>query len=219
VRVIAATDAKLEELNATGAFDDALYNRLTGGMVISLPPLRERREDIGLLFLHCLRKALGRGGAYRLADVEGREEWLPARAVAAICCHALPGNFRNLEGLAAKVSVEAKAFPPVIKKLREFAAPSDTRDLVRGKLSTMTLAQIVDVLHQAAWNMSQAARTLGVEPSSLSRRLRKDPHIHAFAKLSVADLERRLAAAHGDVAALARQLGVSTELLSRRLSR
>ncbi|HEY0870415.1 MAG TPA: helix-turn-helix domain-containing protein, partial [Acidothermaceae bacterium] len=188
-------------------------------MVISLPPLRERREDIGLLFLHCVRKALRRGDDRLSDDINVRDEWLPARAVAAICCHPLPGNVRNLEGLAAKVSVEAKAFPVVVAKLKEFLLSSERGEPVRGKLSTMTLAEIVEVLHQTAWSMSQAARTLGVEPSSVSRRLRKDPHIHAFAKLSVADLERRLERTDGDVAALARQLGVSIELLSRRIGR
>lgn len=218
VRLIAATDARLEQAVAAGGFDAALYNRLTGGLTIALPPLRERREDVGLLFLHCLRQALGPEGAHRLVEEpRQREEWLPARAVAAICAHPLPGNVRNLQGLAANLALRTKAFKYVVEALKDFGAPESASPPVRLRLSAMTLAQIIDALDQAGWSMSQAARNLGVEPSTLLRRLRKDPHVYGFAKLSVAALERWLADLGGDPAALSRELGVSEELLARRL--
>lgn len=218
VRIIVATDAKLEQAVSAKTFDDALYNRLTGGLTISLPPLRDRREDIGLLFVHCLRQALGPGGEARLvADFLVREEWLPTPAVAAICGHSLPGNVRNLEGLAANLPAKERAFKYVLEALRDFGEAASAPAPVGAKLNIMTDPQVIDVLEKAEWNISRAARLIGVEPSTFQRRLRKDPHLHAFTKLSIAELERRLASLRGDVRVLARELSVPEELLRRRL--
>lgn len=220
VRLIAATDARLEQAVSTGAFDAALYNRLAGGLTISLPPLRERREDVGVLFLHCLHGALGLQGLHRLAEEpRQREEWLPARAVAAICSHRLPGNVRNLQGLAANIPLKDRAFKYVVEALKDFGNPQSGVSPRATKVSGMTVAQIVDALDRAGWNMSQTARDLGVEPSTVLRRLRKHAPVYELAKLSATELENRLAAAGGDAAALSQKLGIPEDLLARRLGR
>ncbi len=220
VRVIAATDANLEQMKASGTFDGALYNRLMGGIVMSVPPLRERREDIGLIFAHYLREALGPAGAHRLtAEPSAREEWLPAPAVAAICRHPLPGNVRILKGLAANIPRQDRAFKYIVEELRKAGLPAGAAPAGKPRLNDMSLERVIDILDEAGWNISEAARRIGVEPSTLQRRLRKAPHLHALTTLSIPELERRLSSVGGDVAALARQLSVPEELLLRRLRR
>jgi two-component system, NtrC family, nitrogen regulation response regulator GlnG len=56
---VAATDAKLEQAVAAGRFNLSLYNRFSNRSDITLPPLRERREDIGVLLVHFLRDQMG----------------------------------------------------------------------------------------------------------------------------------------------------------------
>jgi two-component system nitrogen regulation response regulator GlnG len=59
VRIIAATDLALEKAVNDGRFVSSLYSRLTNGVTINLPPLRERREDIGLLLVKLLSERFG----------------------------------------------------------------------------------------------------------------------------------------------------------------
>jgi len=72
-------------------------------------------------------------------------------------------------------------------------------------------------LDKVAWNITQAAKLLGVDKSTLSRRLSKEPDIQRLAKATLADLDRQRQHFGGDLAALARKLGVPEKLLERRL--
>jgi two-component system nitrogen regulation response regulator GlnG len=90
VRLIAATDARLEENVAAGRFRAPLLHRL-GGYQIHVPPLRQRREDFGVLFLHFLRKELEvLGEPQRLSAPE--RPWVPAPLVAYLADYDWPGT-------------------------------------------------------------------------------------------------------------------------------
>src|SRR5205814_9798917 len=98
VRLVAATDARLEAAVAAGRFDAALFHRLNSALRMSLPALRHRREDIGLLLVTFLRQHLEAvGELHRLNEPPHKTaHWLSARAVAAACLSAWPGNVRAL---------------------------------------------------------------------------------------------------------------------------
>jgi two-component system nitrogen regulation response regulator GlnG len=112
VRLIAATDARLEEAVAAGRFRAPLLYRLSG-CEIRLPPLRERREDIGRLLYHFLAVELAAAGAAaRLGTAPARgRPWLPAEVVASLAQRDWPGNIRQLRNLARHLAVSFRNAP------------------------------------------------------------------------------------------------------------
>jgi len=109
VRVVAATDADLEQAVAGGRFRAPLLHRL-GGYAIRLPALRERRDDIGRLFFHFLREELAAvGEEHRLAD-SGPEvqPWPPAAWIARLAAARWPGNVRQLRNAARSLAIDSR---------------------------------------------------------------------------------------------------------------
>jgi two-component system nitrogen regulation response regulator GlnG len=224
VRIIAATDLVLEKAVNDGRFVSSLYGRLTNGVTINLPPLRERREDIGLLLVKLLSERFG--SALELQRIHSSSEygqpWLSSTTIASIALSALPGNVRDLEGLA--------------KTLRTCIVPGarDTHTVVRERLAVLAeLARpltsaappmgekaprdLVAALEAACWNRRQAMKVLNISKQTLWRALRKRPELARLLDLSPRDLARGLEACAGDVARLAREVDVPEALLARRL--
>lgn len=98
VRVIAATHKDLLQLIANGQFREDLYYRLNV-VPIALPPLRQRREDIGLLAKHFLDRAAEEGLPRKTLDKS---------AVERLMAHGWPGNVRELENLMRRIAVLAR---------------------------------------------------------------------------------------------------------------
>src|SRR5262249_30016907 len=92
VRIIAATDADLETAVAAGRSRAPLPHR-RASYEVRLPPLRRRRDDVGRLLLHFLRRELGAlGAAERLrAATDAEQPWLPAPLVARLAAYDWPG--------------------------------------------------------------------------------------------------------------------------------
>lgn len=95
VRIVAATNQDLVALVAQGRFREDLYYRLNV-IPISLPPLRERRSDIGLLAVHFLSEASGMG-----LDRKS----IAADAVAALAARSWPGNVRELSNVMQRLAL------------------------------------------------------------------------------------------------------------------
>ena len=93
IRVVAATKIDLQQASARGDFRDDLYYRLNV-VTLEVPPLRERREDIPLLFQHFLLVAAARYGKEAPA--------LPRERVQALMAHGWPGNVRELRNAAER---------------------------------------------------------------------------------------------------------------------
>ena len=99
VRLIAATNRDLEEMVARGEFRSDLYYRLNV-FPISLPPLRERREDIPALVEHFVEMFNRRMG--------GHIRHIPAETMAAFSAHSWPGNTRELRNLVERAVILAR---------------------------------------------------------------------------------------------------------------
>lgn len=113
VRLVAATDADIDKEVEAGRFRAPLYYRLAN-QEVRLPPLCERRDDVGRLLLHFLEGELdaqGRGAA--LLDVDGQGmSWLPAAIAARLMRYAWPGNVRQLRNVARYLaSLDPRAAP------------------------------------------------------------------------------------------------------------
>jgi DNA-binding NtrC family response regulator len=166
VRVLAATNIDLGQAVAEGRFRSDLFYRLKV-VTISLPPLRDRREDIPLLVDHLLRRAARQCEK----DVAGVSE----AALRVLRAYHWPGNVRELAhvlersvALAQGQVVGAEDLP---EEVRGGGGPP--ADLLgdRPTLDELKRRYIQRVLEENAGNVSRAAAVLGVDRRSLYRML------------------------------------------------
>jgi two-component system nitrogen regulation response regulator NtrX len=165
VRVIAATNRRLDELIADGKFRQDLYYRLSV-VPIRVPALRERREDIREL------------AAYFLAEFCARNNFKPRSmdddVVPMLERYDWPGNVRELRNAIERMAIlssgnriTADSIPMEIR-LPAATAPTD----LQGVRDAAERDRIVEALEQTNWNVSGAARILGVERTNLHKRIR-----------------------------------------------
>lgn len=169
VRYIAATHKDLEKMVEAKAFRRDLYERLAGN-VIPVPPLRERTEDIeeiGRAFVaHCLPK-----GA--LPETEARiEAWLsgpePHR-------HGWPGNVRELQNALRNLLLGLEPDFKAQLSFEQADRPEVPAAIAEGRATLEDVEQwYVDrALDRHDQNMAAAARDLGVDRTTISRRLKR----------------------------------------------
>ena len=168
VRVIAATHRDLDELIAEGKFREDLGYRLRV-IEIHIPPLRDRREDILPLARHLVLRV---GARLKIENLR-----LDASCLNYLEDYDWPGNVRELENVLERAAVLSQGglivpecFPPRVLE-RTAAAPR----LTDRTLAEVELDHIRAVLAAAGGNQSRAARTLGISPSTLWRKLRREP--------------------------------------------
>ncbi|HET6611003.1 MAG TPA: sigma 54-interacting transcriptional regulator [Kofleriaceae bacterium] len=166
VRFIAATNRRLEDLVATGAFRRDLFYRLNV-VAVSLPPLRERAEDIPLLVDHFLEVIAERTGIPRRRITRG--------AMSALVRAPWPGNIRQLEHALTTACVLADGnildendLAPALARTQSDRAPAQKAPTARHDGDRQ---RILDALEASAWNKSQAARRLGMPRRTFYRRL------------------------------------------------
>jgi len=224
VLVVAATNANLEAAVSAGRFNESLLNRFKNSVNIPIPPLRARREDVGVLLVHFLR-------IYLDADLQGLQAadppWLAARDVAALAMHSWPDNVRGIEGVAKRMAIEAGpgARCGTHDWIKNFLAEVEWSPLPDARPSGETKSfagsrdLLLAALERSGWNSARAAKLIGLSPPTFSRRLAAHPELRTVAKLRIADLIREEREANGDVEIAAQRLGVSPALLARRLRR
>jgi DNA-binding NtrC family response regulator len=164
VRVLAATNADVTEIVATGEFREDLLYRLNT-VEIRLPPLRERGEDIVTLALHFLENDRAR---YRSAITGFAED-----AIRALLGHSWPGNVRELQHSVERAVLMAQG--DVIHS--EDLGLTRRADGV-AQLEQLTLDEAEKILIERAvdrngGNVSRAADDLGLSRSALYRRLQR----------------------------------------------
>jgi len=168
VRLIAATNRDLEEDIRAGRFRSDLFYRLNV-IAIHLPPLRMRRDDIALLaeaFLH------------RVASERKEEPKLLAHdTLDAILAYDWPGNVRELENALERAvtltpgrEIGAAALPQRVTERRPEPLVAD-RIHPNPTLDVVERAYIQWVLQAEAGNKTRAAEVLGIDPSTLYRKL------------------------------------------------
>jgi len=185
VRVIAATHRDLQHMAAEGRFREDLYYRLNV-VQIDLPPLRERREDIGLLASYFLD---------RIARREGRDLRFSPAAAAILERHDFPGNVRELENAVEHAFAVAEGdillpddLPGPIRAPR--LLPRSQPDGASGAAAPAAVAleapardgwtiaevereHIQRVLERHHGNATAAAKQLGISRTTLWRKLRQ----------------------------------------------
>jgi DNA-binding NtrC family response regulator len=163
-RVIAATNAPLEETVTEGRFRQDLYYRLSV-ILIRVPPLRERRADIPLLIASFLEDAGKRAG---------QRKSLSAEALEALMRHQWPGNVRELRNTIERLvassrgsMLEAFDLPHTVLAPPPSAGEQPFADLPT--LDDLERRYLVHVLDAAQGNRTRAAEILGVDRRTLYR--------------------------------------------------
>ena len=174
VRVIAATNKELEEEIARGNFREDLFYRLNV-IPLYLPPLRDRREDIGRLAEHFLREFVAAYGR--------KPKHLAPDALDALERYLWPGNVRELKNLIERVvimnpqeRIERRHLPPLLFRQPRSA---DGRAVRTSGFATLQEARaayerefILKKLEENQGNMSRTAEGLGLERSHLYRKMK-----------------------------------------------
>ena len=169
VRVLAATNRNLPQAIKEGKFREDLYYRLNV-MVISVPPLRERPEDIAPLAEHFLRKA---GISRKTAQDFSSEAWRLLRH------YAWPGNARELENvveralhIATAPLIQASDLPPELEYDPSEAAPACARRPVQtATLRSHESEFLLATLRRCRGNIRAAAKELNISRSALYAKL------------------------------------------------
>ena len=180
VRVIAATNRKLEEAMRQGKFRSDLYYRLSV-YPVTLPPLRERREDIPLLVGHFVKQ---------FATKMGKQiETIPHQAMAALQSYDWPGNIRELRNVIERAVIITRGPALLLSndmrpRPKGEGAPSpgtpfDTEPALFPATETLERSEynlILRTLKRVNWKVEGpggAAELLDINPSTLRTRIKK----------------------------------------------
>jgi two-component system response regulator AtoC len=184
VRVICATNRRLQEMVGEGTFREDLYFRLNV-VNVAIPPLRDRREEVPVLVESFLRRFSAR------YDKPVRP--LSPRLTSAFERYPFPGNVRELENMIKRVVVleseesilneilrpdrgrrdAGEALRQLIEEVEETAGDIPLREVGRRVALEAERETIDRMLEHTHWNRKQAARLLGVSYKTLLQKIRE----------------------------------------------
>jgi formate hydrogenlyase transcriptional activator len=167
VRVVAATHRDLKQMVQDGEFRSDLYYRLHV-FPLSVPPLRERREDIAILVRHFVDEYARR--------MDRRIEIIPPHAIEALRNYSWPGNVRELQNFIERAVIlsPGSVLRPPLAELKE--APVQTLSSGLSTLEEMEREHILRAIRASHWVLggpNGAAARLGVKRTTLAYRIHK----------------------------------------------
>ncbi len=167
VRVIVATHRNLEALVREGKFRQDLFHRVYV-FPLSLPPLRERRDDIPALVDHFA------------SQVCSQNNWKPVKfaldAVQALQDYSWPGNIRELRNMVERLMLLTSSDEVEVETVRSVLSPSEGSGVSLGsgtlsqRVETFERQVILGELKRAGFHMTNAAKALGLERSHLYKK-------------------------------------------------
>ena len=168
IRLIAATNRDLNEAVRTGEFRQDLYYRLAV-VRLTMPPLREHREDIPMLTRHFVQKYAKRSKV--------KPKAVSREAMAALVNYEWPGNVRELENAIERALVMGSSDVVLLEDLPESLLEQESpAEMHEGKyhasLKELKKQLILDAVEQTGGNYVEAAAILGVHPNYLHRLIR-----------------------------------------------
>jgi transcriptional regulator with GAF, ATPase, and Fis domain len=168
IRLIAATNRDLNEAVRTGEFRQDLYYRLAV-VRLTMPPLREHREDIPMLTRHFVQKYAKRSKV--------KPKAVSREAMAALVNYEWPGNVRELENAIERALVMGSSDAVLLEDLPESLLEQESpAEMHEGKyhagIKELKKQLIIDAVEQTGGNYVEAAAILGVHPNYLHRLIR-----------------------------------------------
>ena len=232
MRLVAATDSDLEARVGNGSFRAPLLHRLSA-YEIRLPPLRRRREDVGLLFVHFALqelRALGESSPPEVSPSEG-SPWISAGLIARLARYGWPGNVRQLKNVVRQLVIDSRGEPqlrsgPRVERLlaestdetppRLEQAPAKALRRRPGEISEEKLEA---ALREHSFELAKCARHLGISRPSLYNLIRRHPRLRTAEDVPEKEIRHALDLSEGDAATAAQSLEVSVRALARRVRR
>ena len=166
VRLVCATNRNLREMVKEGDFREDLFYRVNV-VTVTMPPLRERSADISKLVTYFLGK-------------ENSKLEVPADVMARLQTYHWPGNVRELENvirrciaLASGDAIRVEDLPPEMLDATRLPPGEDAPQGLTGDLERIERNTLLNALEETAWNVSRAARILGVGRTALQYKMKK----------------------------------------------
>lgn len=231
VRVLAATDADLEQRAQAGTFREPLLHRLAG-YSIRLPPLRERRDDIGRLLVHFLRQELAATGELEILDRDSPHLlWMKPALVVRLARYDWPGNVRQLRNAVRQLVIGSRGLPqlqssPGFESLLGGGSPVQAPVQApveppaaarRRKPAEVSEEELLAVLRAHRWRLKSAAEELGISRPSLYVLIEHCPAIRKAGDLKVEEIVLCHRECGGDLDLMVERLMVSRDALHRRI--
>jgi two-component system nitrogen regulation response regulator GlnG len=244
VRVIAATDADLESAVRQGGFREALLQRLAGFRIV-VPPLRERRVDIGPLLYHFVRAELeSLGKPELLQPVDADQPWISAATVARLARYHWPGNVRELRNVIRQLVIagrfqsevslgtdlEALLRPldsatthaisqqAVELQAQETLEPGPHNNAARYRApGEVDEDELLRTLRAHGYRLAPTAKALNLSRTSLYALVEQSSRIRKAADLDSDEINDALAKADGKLTEAAMTLEVSAHALKLRM--
>ena len=221
-RIIAATDQDLYG----GGFNPALLRRLES-FVINLPPLRNRREDLGVLIIHLMQSPA-------LANIGGNN--LSFTLLTQFATYDWPGNVRQLRHFLKRVLLgiaanEPPSFASLIdtppQRITYSAEPANTyssptslspaEKQTRKKLNELSEEDVLTALEENEWNIQSAAQALGISRPSMYKLIDANSKIRRVEKIPAEEIRQAWQNANNDIEICASLLKTPAEALRRHL--
>ena len=170
-RIILATNDNLEQAVSDGRFRQDLYYRINV-INLELPTLRERVNDIPLLVDHFLQKVVEETGK--------RVDAISDEAMMLLSRYPWPGNVRELQNAVERAVLLGKTpivmpedLPPVVREGYVPSISSSTQRTLKEALSGPERRIIIDVLQTCDWNRNLTAETLGINRTTLYKKMKR----------------------------------------------
>lgn len=168
VRIVAATNSNLAQKINEGSFREDLYYRLNI-IQISIPPLRDRKEDIIPLANFFLDKFASRE--------DGLSYYLSEGAIEILKEYSYPGNIRELENLIERAVILSESNLIVKENLAIYSNKNklfpekDKKHFEENKLENIEKQTIIEVLQQNNWHRERSAKILGISRRTLLNKI------------------------------------------------
>lgn len=165
IRVVSATNANLAKMVADRTFREDLFYRINL-ITITLPPLRDRKDDIPLLVKHFAKEFTKSG-----SEPEPR---FTTDAMSLLTSLPYPGNIRELKNLVERIIIMSESSTIDIDDIKNhLSASTSAPGTVKSVLTDNERQAIVDTLKKFDGNMSKTAAHLGITRQALYRRMEK----------------------------------------------
>ena len=166
VRVVAATHRDLKQMVQDGEFRSDLYYRLHV-FPLSVPPLRERREDIAILVRHFVDEYARR--------MNRRIETIPPQAIEALISYSWPGNVRELQNFIERSVIlsPGNVLRPPLAELKESAVQTPSSVSTLEEMEREHVLRAIRASHWVLGGPNGAAARLGMKRTTLAYRIRK----------------------------------------------
>ncbi len=235
-RVLAATDANLEEKVDAGEMRAPLLHRLAS-YEVWLPPLRHRLDDLGRLLVYFLQLELLEVGEGDRMEAPDATAWLDPRIVAKLAQWNWPGNVRQLRNFVRQMVIGSRSLPQLELSQRQetllAAGPASSADfqdealgsetttappvVPRRKPSEVSDEELVETLRSCHFDLAATATRLGVSRASLYGLIEAAPGVRLAKDLAVEEILACHRRHGGDLPAMALELEVSRHALRRRV--